>query len=56
MPGLIDTHIHAPQYINAGKGYDKKLLDWLSDYTFPTEAKFKDVQLAREVYSAAVVS
>ena len=56
MPGLVDTHIHAPQYVNSGTGYDHMLLDWLKKYTYPTEAKFKDVQFAKQVYTKAVVS
>ena len=56
MPGLVDTHIHAPQYHFTGTGYDKQLLEWLDTYTFPTEGKFRDVQFAREVYPKVVVS
>jgi len=56
MPGLVDTHVHAPQYVNSGRGYDKRLLDWLNTYTFPTEAKFEDVKYATQVYTKAVVS
>ena len=56
MPGLVDTHIHAPQYCNTGTGYDLQLLDWLDKYTFPTEAKFTDLEFARDVYSKVVVS
>ena len=56
MPGLIDTHIHAPQYPNAGKGLDVGLLDWLKKYTFPTEATFKDLKYADMAYRKAVVS
>lgn len=55
MPGLVDTHIHAPQYVNSGVGYEKMLLDWLETYTFPTEAKFTDLEFARDVYTKAVV-
>ena len=55
MPGLVDTHIHAPQYVNSGNGYDVMLLDWLKKYTFPTEAKFKDLGFAKDVYTKAVV-
>lgn len=54
MPGFTDTHIHAPQYPNAGLGYDKQLLDWLSTYTFPLEKKFSDLSFAAKVYEAIV--
>lgn len=56
MPGLIDTHIHAPQYPNAGLGYDMQLLDWLKTYTFPLEKKYSDLSFATKVYEAIVVS
>lgn len=56
MPGFVDTHIHAPQYRSAGTGYDKPTLEeWLKEHTFPTEAEFSDVAIAREVYSCVVV-
>lgn len=38
FPGFIDTHIHAPQYPNAGIFGKSTLLDWLTTYTFPLEA------------------
>lgn len=56
MPGFIDTHIHAPQFPNAGLGYDKELLDWLTTYTFPLEMKYSDLNFATKVYEAVVVS
>lgn len=56
MPGMIDTHIHAPQYINAGFGLELPLLGWLNKYTFPTEARFSDLKFANEVYTRVVVS
>lgn len=55
MPGLIDTHIHASQYVNSGTGYDVMLLEWLDKYTYPTESKFNDLDYARDVYSKVVV-
>ncbi|PNF20937.1 hypothetical protein B7P43_G10556 [Cryptotermes secundus] len=54
MPGFVDTHIHAPQYPNAGLGYDKQLLDWLTTYTFPLEKKYVDVDFAIGVYESVV--
>lgn len=56
MPGLVDTHIHAPQYAFAGSNVDLPLLDWLTKYTFPTEQKFQSTDLAEEVYTRVVVS
>ncbi len=50
MPGMVDLHVHAPQWPQAGKGLDLPLYDWLQDYTFPLEARFADVGFAREVY------
>ncbi|OCT47583.1 putative guanine deaminase [Cladophialophora carrionii] len=38
FPGFIDTHIHAPQYPNAGIFGKSTLLDWLTTYTFPLES------------------
>lgn len=35
-----DTHIHAPQFPNIGLFGSSGLLDWLNEYTFPTEASF----------------
>jgi len=56
MPGLIDTHIHASQFPNAGLALDLTLLDWLERYTFPTETGLEDVTRAQEVYSRCVRS
>jgi guanine deaminase len=52
IPGFCDMHVHAPQFLQRGIGMDKELLDWLNTYTFPTEAKFKDSNHARMVYTA----
>ncbi|KAJ6001511.1 hypothetical protein N7522_006738 [Penicillium canescens] len=40
FPGFIDTHIHAPQYPNAGLFGSSTLLGWLETYTFPVESGF----------------
>lgn len=50
MPGLVDLHLHAPQYHYRGLGMDLELLDWLQTYTFPHEAKYVDVDYAKEAY------
>ena len=49
-----DTHIHAPQFPNAGIFGKKTLLDWLKTYTYPMEASLGDVQKAKRVYEACV--
>ncbi|XP_027564759.1 guanine deaminase isoform X2 [Neopelma chrysocephalum] len=54
MPGLVDTHIHAPQYLFTGTRVDLPLLQWLTTYTFPTEAKYQDSGFAEEVYTRVV--
>ncbi|MEO1182396.1 MAG: guanine deaminase, partial [Cyanobacteria bacterium J06636_28] len=48
MPGFIDTHIHYPQ-TGMIAAYGEQLLEWLNQYTFPTEQKFKDKTYASEV-------
>ncbi|NET09890.1 MAG: guanine deaminase [Merismopedia sp. SIO2A8] len=48
MPGFIDTHIHYPQ-TEMIAAYGEQLLEWLNQYTFPTELKFQDKNYAREV-------
>lgn len=47
MPGFIDTHIHYPQ-VDVIASYGEQLLDWLNNYTFPTELQFKDKAFASE--------
>lgn len=56
MPGLVDTHIHAPQYSFAGSNVDLPRLEWLTKHMFPTEHKFQSVDFAEEVYTRVVVS
>lgn len=50
-PGLIDTHLHAPQIEMIGS-YGGHLLEWLNRYTFPTEMKFADPAHAEVVAKA----
>lgn len=54
MPGLIDTHIHASQFPNNGLNLDLPLLEWLKQYTFPTEGSFSDLGVAQKVYPRVV--
>lgn len=52
MPGMIDSHVHAPQFPFRGLGMDLELLDWLNTYTFPEEKKYKDLEYAEQVYKS----
>ena len=51
MPGMVDLHIHAPQYAYRGLGMDRELLDWLNTYAFPEESKYGDISYADKAYS-----
>lgn len=54
IPGLVDLHIHAPQFPQLGMALDVPLEDWLLKYTFPLEARYSDLDFATEVYGAMV--
>jgi cytosine/adenosine deaminase-related metal-dependent hydrolase/predicted RNA-binding protein with TRAM domain len=54
IPGFSDMHVHASQFLQRGMGMDKKLLDWLNTYTYPTEAKFQDKEHAKKIYGLFV--
>jgi guanine deaminase len=54
VPGLIDTHLHAPQWPQLGVGLDLPLERWLFEYTFPLEARFADVEFAVRVWDVMV--
>ncbi|MEF2878453.1 MAG: amidohydrolase family protein [Blautia sp.] len=50
LPGLIDLHVHGPQYPFRGLGMDQELIDWLNMRTFPEEEKYQDIQYAQKAY------
>ncbi len=50
IPGLVDLHMHAPQYTYRGLHMDLELLKWLEVNTFPAEAKYADLTYAKEAY------
>lgn len=56
IPGFVDTHVHAPQFSFVGTGLDLPLLEWLNKYTFPSEAKFSDLEFAKKVYQKSANS
>ncbi|KAI8333413.1 guanine deaminase [Chlamydoabsidia padenii] len=54
LPGLVDTHAHAPQYVFSGSGMDLQLLEWLNKHVFPCESAFKDIDHAEAAYTKVV--
>ncbi|SHH14416.1 guanine deaminase [Thermosyntropha lipolytica DSM 11003] len=54
IPGFVDLHFHAPQFVNRGLGLDKELIPWLETYTFPEESKYKDLAYAKKAYQNVV--
>lgn len=50
LPGLVDLHIHAPQYAYCGTGMDFELLQWLEQVAFPEETRYADAAYAARAY------
>ena len=56
FPGMIDLHVHAPQYAFRGMCMDLELMDWLNQYTFPEEEKYESLEYAKKAYAMFVDS
>jgi guanine deaminase len=54
FPGMIDLHVHAPQFAFRGTSMDLELMDWLNQYTFPEEEKYEDLEYAKKAYTIFV--
>jgi guanine deaminase len=54
FPGMVDLHVHAPQYAFRGTSMDLELMDWLNSYTFPEEEKYEDLSYAERAYALFV--
>ena len=54
FPGMVDLHVHAPQYAFRGMCMDLELMDWLNRYTFPEEEKYEDLAYAERAYGIFV--
>ena len=54
IPGLTDLHTHAPQFAFRALGMDMELLEWLNKITFPEEAKYQDLEYARQAYGSFI--
>jgi 5-methylthioadenosine/S-adenosylhomocysteine deaminase len=47
LPGLVNTHTHAPMVMYRGLADDRALMDWLQNYIFPAEAKTVSPEMVR---------
>src|SRR5262245_35261593 len=47
LPGLVNTHTHAPMVLYRGLADDLALTDWLNNYIFPAEAKTVSPEFVR---------
>jgi 5-methylthioadenosine/S-adenosylhomocysteine deaminase len=47
LPGLVNTHTHAPMVLYRGLADDLPLMEWLNDYIFPAEAKTVSPEFVR---------
>ncbi len=47
IPGLINTHTHAPMALFRGIADDLRLQDWLEKFIFPAEAKNVDAEFVK---------
>src|SRR5277367_2826764 len=54
LPGLVDLHVHAPQWPQLGLALDLPLQEWLQTYTFPLEARYADLGFAETMYASLV--
>jgi guanine deaminase len=54
LPGLVDLHVHAPQWPQLGTCLDLPLERWLFEHTFPLEARYAEPAFAAAVWSDLV--
>ena len=54
FPGMVDLHVHAPQYAFRGMCMDLELMEWLNRYTFPEEEKYESLAYAEKAYGMFV--
>jgi guanine deaminase len=56
LPGMVDLHVHAPQWPQLGKALDLPLEEWLQQFTFPLESRYSDTAYAQQVYESLVAN
>lgn len=47
LPGLVNTHTHAPMVLFRGVADDRDLMDWLTNFIFPAEKNNVDAEFVR---------
>jgi 5-methylthioadenosine/S-adenosylhomocysteine deaminase len=47
LPGLVNTHTHAPMVLYRGLADDLPLMEWLNNYIFPVESKTVSPEFVR---------
>jgi 5-methylthioadenosine/S-adenosylhomocysteine deaminase len=47
VPGFVNAHTHAPMVLFRGIADDRDLMDWLTNYMFPAEAKNVDREFVK---------
>lgn len=55
MPGLINTHTHAPMVYFRGMADDMPLKEWLEDHIWPAEAKWLGHEFVRDAAELACI-
>ncbi|MGA2527269.1 MAG: amidohydrolase [Smithellaceae bacterium] len=53
MPGLVNTHTHLPMVCFRGMADDLPLMEWLTKYIFPAEARFVNKKM---IYDGAMLA
>jgi guanine deaminase len=56
LPGMVDLHVHAPQWPQLGAALELSLEEWLQKYTFPLEARYSDTAFATRIYESLVAN
>ncbi len=56
LPGMVDLHVHAPQWPQLGQALDLPLEEWLQKFTFPLESRYADRAFAHQVYESLVLN
>ena len=54
IPGLVDLHLHAPQYTICGINMDLELIPWLNQYAFVEESKYIESSYFTKAYTKFV--